>query len=44
MEKLNNHLTSFADHLDREYGKRGTKKREKYERGFEVFKLEIKTN
>ena len=32
-------LTSFADHLNKQYGKRGTKKREKYESGFELFKL-----
>jgi len=32
-------MTSFADHLDEHYGKRGTATRERYERGFEVFKL-----
>lgn len=31
----------FADHLDREYGKRGTSKREEYEREFEAFKLGV---
>lgn len=34
-------LTSFADHLDKEYGKRGTKKREAYEREFEAFKIGV---
>lgn len=32
---------SFAEHLDHEYGKRGTQKREKYEQGFEAFKLGV---
>jgi HTH-type transcriptional regulator / antitoxin HipB len=35
----NNNLTSFSDHLDLQYGKRGTKAREKYEQEFEAFKL-----
>ena len=33
----NNNLTSFEDHLDRQYGKRGTPEREKFEEGFEAF-------
>ena len=37
----NKSLTSFADHLDKQYGKRGTAKREAYEQGFEAFKLGI---
>jgi len=37
----NKDLTSFADHLDSEYGKRGTKKREAYEREFEAFKIGV---
>ena len=32
-------MTSFADHLDKQYGKRGSKTREKYEEEFEAFKL-----
>lgn len=32
-------LTSFTDHLDQQYGKRGTSKREAYEQEFEAFKL-----
>ncbi len=35
----NKNLTSFADHLDSQYGKRGTEEREKFEEGFEAFKL-----
>lgn len=40
-KKINNKLTSFADHLDKQYGKRGTAKREKFEQGFEAFKLGV---
>lgn len=32
-------LTSFADHLDQQYGKRGVPERESFEEGFEAFKL-----
>ena len=35
----NKNLTSFADHFDKQYGKRGTAEREDYEQGFEAFKL-----
>lgn len=41
MKKKNKNLISFADHLDTEYGKRGTETREKYEEGFEAFKLGV---
>jgi HTH-type transcriptional regulator / antitoxin HipB len=41
MKKKINNLTSFADHLDEQYGKRGTESREKYEQGFEAFKLGV---
>lgn len=41
MKKINKNLTSFADHLDKQYGKRGTKKRDVYEEGFEAFKLGV---
>ena len=42
MKKIkNNNLTSFADHLDQQYGKRGTAEREKFEEGFEAFKLGV---
>jgi HTH-type transcriptional regulator/antitoxin HipB len=36
-----NYLASFADHLDKQYGKRGTAEREKFEEGFEAFKLGV---
>lgn len=41
MKKTNNNLTSFADHLDAQYGKKGTEKRDNYEAGFEAFKLGV---
>lgn len=41
MKNKSKKLTSFADHLDKQYGKRGTKTREKYEEEFEVFKLGV---
>ena len=41
MKKVNKDLTSFKDHLDQQYGKRGTANREKYEEGFEAFKLGV---
>jgi hypothetical protein len=34
-------IVAFEDHLDSQYGKRGIAKREKYERGFEAFKLGV---
>jgi DNA-binding XRE family transcriptional regulator len=40
-KQKNNHLTSFADHLDKEYGKKGTAKRESYEQEFEAFRLGV---
>lgn len=40
-KKENNELTSFTDHLDNQYGKRGTAEREKFEEGFEAFKLGV---
>ncbi len=39
--KSNKNLTSFAEHLDEQYGKRGTKKRDIFEEGFEAFKLGV---
>ncbi len=41
MKKQSKNLTSFSDHLDAQYGKRGSAKREKYEEGFEAFKLGV---
>ena len=40
-KNTNNNLTSFVDHLDLQYGKRGTAEREKFEEGFEAFKLGV---
>lgn len=41
MEKTKNKLTSFADHLDKQYGQKGTATREVYEQEFETFKLGV---
>ena len=41
MKTKKNKIVTFQDHLDRHYGKRGTKRREKYEQGFEAFKIGI---
>jgi len=40
-QENNNNLTSFSDHLDAQYGKVGTPEREKFEEGFEAFKLGV---
>ncbi len=40
MMKKNN-LTSLSRFIDKEFGKKGTKKREKFEEGYEVFKLGV---
>ena len=41
MKRTNENMTSFAEHLDKQYGKRGTAAREQYEHGFEAFKMEV---
>ncbi|MDN4165427.1 helix-turn-helix transcriptional regulator [Cytophagales bacterium LB-30] len=41
MKSKGNKLVSFEDHLDKEYGKRGSTKRETYEQGFEAFKIGV---
>jgi DNA-binding XRE family transcriptional regulator len=41
MKKMENKLKSFTDHLDEQYGKKGTKARGKYEEEFEAFKLGV---
>lgn len=41
MKNKKTKIVKFEDHLDKEYGKRGTAKREKYEQGFDTFKLGI---
>ena len=40
-KQTNSNLTSFVDHLDKQYGKRGTKEREEFEEGFDAFKIGI---
>jgi HTH-type transcriptional regulator / antitoxin HipB len=40
-KKVNKNLTSFADHLNKQYGKKGTPKRDAYEQEFEAFKLGV---
>ena len=40
-KQTNSNLTSFADHLDTQYGKRGTSEREEFEEGFESFKIGV---
>jgi HTH-type transcriptional regulator / antitoxin HipB len=37
----NNNLTSFTDHLDKQYGIRGIPEREEFEEGFESFKIGV---
>ena len=37
----NKNLTSFDDHLDQQYGEKGSPERERYEEGFEAFKLGV---
>lgn len=37
--KRNPNLTPLSDLIDREYGKRGTSKREAFEKGYEEFRL-----
>ena len=41
MKKTNDKLTSFSAHLDEQYGKKGTKERDRYEEEFETFKLGV---
>jgi DNA-binding XRE family transcriptional regulator len=41
MKKENKNLTSFEDHLNQQYGKIGTSERDKFEEGFEAFKLGV---
>jgi hypothetical protein len=37
----NKNLKSFTEHLDEQYGIRGNEEREKFEEGFEAFKLGV---
>lgn len=40
-KNINKHLTSYAAHLDKQYGKKGTAKRKVYEQEFEAFRLGV---
>ena len=40
-KNTNDSLTSFSNHLDLQYGKKGTKTRDQYEEGFEAFKIGV---
>ncbi len=40
-KKKNKNLTSLADHIEQQYGVRGTPERERFEEGFEAFKLGV---
>ena len=39
--KSKNNLVSWDEHLDKKYGKKGTPTRDKYEEGFEAFKIGV---
>ena len=41
MKTGNKKITSFAEHLDAQYGKTGSKTREKYEEEYEIFELGV---
>jgi DNA-binding XRE family transcriptional regulator len=41
MKKTNKNLTPLSELIEKQYGKRGTKKREQYEEGYEAFKLGV---
>lgn len=41
MKKKNNNLTSFEEHLDIQYGKKGTEIRNKFEQEYEAFRLGV---
>ena len=41
MNKKSKHLTSFDDHLDQQYGKKGSSTRDKFEQEFEAFKIGV---
>lgn len=41
MKRDSSKLTSFANHLDEQFGKRGSAKREKFEQEFEAFRLGV---
>ena len=40
-KKKSKNLSSFVDHIDEQYGKKGTVKRDQYEQEYEAFKLGV---
>lgn len=40
-KKIDNRLSSWDDHIDKKYGKKGTKTRERFEEEFESFKIGV---
>lgn len=41
MKTENKKITSFTEHLDSQYGKKGTETREKYEEEYDTFELGV---
>ena len=41
MRTKKNNIVEFNDHIDKEYGKRGERKRESFEQEYETFKLGV---
>ncbi len=41
MKNKKNKITTFEEHLNKEYGKKGTARRDRYEQGYEAFKLSV---
>ncbi len=41
MKKASKNITTLDEIIDKKYGKRGTKKREKWEQDFEAFRLGV---
>jgi len=39
--KTKEKIVKLEDHIDAEYGRRGTKKKEEFEGGYEVFKQKV---
>ena len=39
--KTNKNITSWNDHIDKKYGKKGTKTRNEFDEGFEAFKIGV---
>ncbi|MDP3665162.1 MAG: helix-turn-helix transcriptional regulator, partial [Sediminibacterium sp.] len=41
MKAKKNNLVDLEEFIDKDYGKRGTKRRDKFEEGYEAFKLGV---